>query len=1488
MSLFGLGKRGEQLAKGLVDLIDKPVSAKEYIQQGTNPDFLIKQGLLAPEQINNIRSVQGAQNRYLKHSIQSPEFMMREMGFQNNPTVTSQVPRPPRNIIMPEDLEGMVLKSHLGDKTVTDKTILSIGGVDLPVPVQSRGGVGYGSSPLTPEPNYWGSNLGAATSLQNAAEKLEEMFDKPVAGVYAAMGRDGNFFNQAFADALQQQVDAIDLPQEAIDHFDNSMRTLHGKKDWVGLRHPDARKQLLGTDGYPHKGAGNMRSAYVMQMDKAGYKNQGFPLVQPLMNELIEPELANVNLGDSGFIMGQIGKDFGLSPNANHPSYTTGIMGRTLGGTPVSLPSRIMYPDAYKILDKAISKAGENFTASQMVKALADRHDMYQIATPEWVDKASEWIRKNPKGTANALLVAVGTPIALGSSEETQAAIIPKLSQAARSVSKQEIERIKRGEALGYNMSPEARLYHASKQDINQFEAGYDDGLIFTTPDPEFANNWLGKGRFKERKGGTGAIEGIKAEKKRFRDEQNEIMKSMTEDQRDKYFHETVMPQQSQLIMDERLADNAIYPLVTKAKKPFSPEQDVDILEELYGKEYLDAPFGSGFPTYRDALKDGNYLLYENKQVVDFLKSKGYDSMFLKESAGAENPYTTLASFDAKDLKSPHAQFKDPNNPNILAGAGALGLMSLFAPEEAEAAGLVAAVPAIARKLLDDPNAPKKNTPQGWANYLKNNGAKPNEIEKYNLDLIDSKRPLDKEEVSQYLLDNEYQFGRSLYTEQPDQLDVDVMREQYKDYFDEKAEKYGATTADINNEIGGLLDEKRPNFRTDRSDGDITNYRNQVLTDPSGEQIDKYIGMNSQRSTQLSGELLELHNAIENDSFILDNVDGNLVKVPMEEMKARQTQKQIEKARLEQLRNQAENRLFVESSHFTEPNAIGHVRTTDRVNTFDPRTGKKTQYRLMEEVQSDWVQRAENPDYGVKDVEAMDNLYDAMYESKVNQYKDMANASPDQIEGIFNAYLAEQADISRRLDSMNRSDEGLALVPQPPVAKPHIPLVNQTIIDAVDDNMDGVGIVTGDTQLAAKEQFQFINDISWKTVKSDGDAAEILFDFSGITNRQGDVGTVHQQLSMDIEKDLKAFRTMMPKGAADQIIDDVKAAVARGDDSGVMSNFNTQVEGKKLRPYYNKTLRKHLEQIGKQYGVKVEKRINTEMYSIDDIDDGYYAVVRDGDVLEEFNDIDEAKQYLSKQQMGADDHFYLPFTDEMKADVKKNGLKMFSTIGLTPVAIDAMRSNVNAEDERMRVVYDDTDTQREENRAAIEDMLARDSKTRRREELGDTLTGLLDAPKTALNLAGDVITDTIGGAFQVLPELGVRAVESAVPSLKGTGLGDRFAEGFSSLYKSEPRNRKEEMIRNQVTSNLMGALTAAAPYAQEAYTSGGLLGAPSLQDIVQTAKSGYEQLPEGYVKENLLPAAGYTAAGILSVPYLFGRAPVKAATENMMPQGLLN
>ena len=277
-------------------------------------------------------------------------------------------------------------------------------------------------------------------------------------------------------------------------------------------------------------------------------------------------------------------------------------------------------------------------------------------------------------------------------------------------------ESVKQAKEQGYDLKNV--MYHASKQDIKEFVPGYSDGLVFLTPNKEFANNWLGKGKFQERQGGTGAIEGVRVEKKRFMEEQDEIMKSMPEDQRQKYYEEVVWPQRSRMITEEQEADAAIYPVVTRTKKPFVPSKNVDVLEELYGKEYLDAPFGSGFPTYRDALKDGNYLLYENKQVVDFLKSKGYDSMFLKESAGENKPFTTLAVFEPNNIRSVNAEFdpKKKDSPQILAsapfaaGAAGLGATAVLSSEDAEAGGLGVR----SRRMPDDvafKAAPKKESP---------------------------------------------------------------------------------------------------------------------------------------------------------------------------------------------------------------------------------------------------------------------------------------------------------------------------------------------------------------------------------------------------------------------------------------------------------------------------------------------------------------------------------------------------------------------------------------------------------------------------------------------------------------------------------------------------------------------------------------------------------------------------------------------------------
>jgi len=274
------------------------------------------------------------------------------------------------------------------------------------------------------------------------------------------------------------------------------------------------------------------------------------------------------------------------------------------------------------------------------------------------------------------------------SAQEAQAGGVGSLKTA---IDKSREQSLKQAKEQGFDL--DNVMYHASKQDIDEFVPGYDDGLVFLTPSKEFANNWLGKGRFKERQGGTGAIEGVKAEIKQLRKEADEIMESLPDDQASQYYREVFDPKRRQLAREEREADSAIYPVVTRTKKPFVPSKNVDVLEELYGKEYLDAPFGSGFPTYRDALKDGNYLLYENKQVVDFLKSKGYDSMFLKESSGADEPFTTLAVFEPSDIRSVNAKFdpKKKGSSKILASAPFVaGLGAMGAMQEARAATLQA------------------------------------------------------------------------------------------------------------------------------------------------------------------------------------------------------------------------------------------------------------------------------------------------------------------------------------------------------------------------------------------------------------------------------------------------------------------------------------------------------------------------------------------------------------------------------------------------------------------------------------------------------------------------------------------------------------------------------------------------------------------------------------------------------------------------------
>jgi len=390
------------------------------LAEGMSPENLKRIGMLTDESAQNPTAVKTAQTKYQKLYEGNDQFRAREEQTMLNPQVVQRGLLDDRRIIMPEDIENTVLVPHKGDISGTDVTLTNIGGFELPVPVTSRGGARYPNSPLTPEGNYWASMKTGAVPFQNKAEGLMESLKMDATGVYTAMGREANYFNQAFADGMLQWAQSMKLPKEAINKFDDDLRK--SKPEWVGLNSPEARDQLLGMGNFKPEGAGKFRSAFTKTMSKSAYRDLGFPTIVDIENAFIDPDLAGTALGEAGFTMGRVGKGFDLNRNTNHPSYNTGIGGEYIGGFEQSVPPQIMYPDAYKQLEGVMTKPKSDkpprlLYDAEKIDAIAKRQDLFQVADARWVDTASKWLEDN-KGASNAALIAaVGLPATMATQE---------------------------------------------------------------------------------------------------------------------------------------------------------------------------------------------------------------------------------------------------------------------------------------------------------------------------------------------------------------------------------------------------------------------------------------------------------------------------------------------------------------------------------------------------------------------------------------------------------------------------------------------------------------------------------------------------------------------------------------------------------------------------------------------------------------------------------------------------------------------------------------------------------------------------------------------------------------------------------------------------------------------------------------------------------------------------------------------------------------
>jgi hypothetical protein len=220
-----------------------------------------------------------------------------------------------------------------------------------------------------------------------------------------------------------------------------------------------------------------------------------------------------------------------------------------------------------------------------------------------------------------------------------------------------------RAQAMGINTD----AYHGSKQDITgPFAAGYDDNLAFVTQSPEFANKWIGKGRFNVRQGEEAANEIKNAEdlykKIRYKYMDYEALDKIPKGPAyDKAYDE--MSDAAKVALQKEFGlrgypigiHDVVYPLKVKANKTFNPETDMSVMNDFFKKNNTPQ-------NLIDLYKSGNYMMYETKDVVNYLKSKGFDSMRLRESTG--DNYPTIAVFDPETVRSRFAAF-DPFRKDI-------------------------------------------------------------------------------------------------------------------------------------------------------------------------------------------------------------------------------------------------------------------------------------------------------------------------------------------------------------------------------------------------------------------------------------------------------------------------------------------------------------------------------------------------------------------------------------------------------------------------------------------------------------------------------------------------------------------------------------------------------------------------------------------------------------------------------------------------------
>jgi hypothetical protein len=319
-------------------------------------------------------------------------------------------------------------------------------------------------------------------------------------------------------------------------------------------------------------------------------------------------------------------------------------------------------------------------------------------------------------------------------------------------------------------------------------------------------------------------------------------------------------------------------------------------------------------------------------------------------------------------------------------------------------------------------------------------------------------------------------------------------------------------------------------------------------------------------------------------------------------------------------------------SHYTSAeNTFGTIRSTDR--TID---GTPTLF--AEEIQSDWAiagakRGYETPEQTLQKKKQLSEATDQlkMFEERAEKAKNAFNNRGPQDESL--QLLANMEYTKQNLEKIRKfiSDLQSKGVPDNPFrGNWYKPVINNFLVKAAREGKGGIGFPVGQIVADRYNLSKAVDAIEWNTYsyKSGNKYKTIVF------RNFGNQGVIEADINPEtgVITEISSDLDTTPDWEGKNIVDVVGKGVAEKlmkDKSGLLDEKGLKIGGKGKDKLYDDMLPKHLNEIGKRYGVQLEKRTIP------------------------FGEGDRKESEV----------YFMPITEEMRNDILSEGLPMFKQGG---------------------------------------------------------------------------------------------------------------------------------------------------------------------------------------------------------------------------------